>query len=134
MIDDWDEEAHFRRDAVRGSRKLLLALWRAMGVKPVIRPMKVLPPRCPVSAIQTKVAAYYGIKKRAMLSSKRDRRVTDPRHVAMFLAREITGKSLPTIGRCFKRDHTTVLHACRVVPASDRLAADLDALRERLAG
>lgn len=131
-LSDWDEETHFRRDAERGSRRLLISMWRAMGVTPVIRPMHIKRPRCPIGAIQTKVAAYYGIDKSALLSEMRTRRLAQPRQVAMFLARE-TGASFPLIGRCFNRDHTTVLHACRKVLANPRLDADVAALRERLA-
>ena len=60
------------------------------------------------------------------MSSARTPRLLWPRQLAMYLAREVTGESLPAIGRSFGgRDHTTVLHACR--RASQRIAADSDA-------
>lgn len=130
--DDWDEERHFRNDAIRGSRKLLIALNRFMGVKTALRPIKINPPRCPIATIQARVAAYYKIDRKSLVSARRNRGLCRPRQVAMFLARE-TGASFPMIGRCFNRDHTTVLHACRVVPNNDALAADVAVLRERLA-
>ena len=52
-----------------------------------------------------------------------------PRQVAMYLAREIAGLSLPRIGAAFDRDHTTVLHACRKV--EETMAGD-DLLRSRV--
>ena len=67
-----------------------------------------------VKEIQTAACRHFGISPEELLSTGRTARVTWPRQVAMFLARELTGESLPAIGRQFGgRDHTTVLHACR---------------------
>ena len=67
-----------------------------------------------IEHIQKVVAQYYKIRVSDLLSSKRDRRVTLPRHMAMSLSKELTSHSLPTIGDSFGgRDHTTVLHACK---------------------
>ncbi len=70
--------------------------------------------RTTIEEIQRKTAEYYKLDLRELHSPRRVRRVARPRQVAMFLARELTSRSLPDIGRRFGgRDHTTVLHACR---------------------
>ena len=69
-----------------------------------------------IENIQKVVAEYYRIKVADLKSKSRARSVTRPRQVAMALAKELTNKSLPEIGRAFERDHTTVLNACREVP------------------
>ncbi len=81
-----------------------------------------------IAEIQAAVGAHFGLTPGELLSTTRSARIAWPRQVAMYLARELTGESLPAIGRHFGgRDHTTVLHACR--RASTRLAADEDARR-----
>jgi chromosomal replication initiator protein len=70
--------------------------------------------RVTIEEIQKKTAEFYKLELRELHSTRRARRVARPRQVAMFLARELTSRSLPDIGRRFGgRDHTTVLHACR---------------------
>ncbi len=62
------------------------------------------------------VSEYYKIKVSELLSKRRSRSVARPRQVAMALCKELTNHSLPEIGNAFGgRDHTTVLHACRLV-------------------
>lgn len=69
-----------------------------------------------ITDIQRKVAAYYNIKMADMASSRRSRTVARPRQVAMYLAKQLTTRSLPEIGREFGgRDHTTVMHAVKKV-------------------
>jgi chromosomal replication initiator protein len=71
-----------------------------------------------IEDIQRKTAEFYKLELRDFQSPQRSRRVARPRQVAMFLARELTMRSLPEIGKRFGgRDHTTVLHACRRVAA-----------------
>jgi chromosomal replication initiator protein len=80
-----------------------------------------------VEAIQELTAEAFGLTREDLLSSNRTARLAWPRQVAMYLAREHTGETLPAIGRSFGgRNHTTVMHACRRTTA--RLAADPDAL------
>ena len=82
--------------------------------------------RCSASEIQAAVCDHFGLAAADLLSGSRAARVAWPRQLAMYLARELTGQSLPTIGREFGgRDHTTVLYACR--RAARRLEADSDA-------
>jgi chromosomal replication initiator protein len=67
-----------------------------------------------IGEIQAAVGAHFGVSAQELLSSSRSARVAWPRQLAMYLARELTGESLPAIGRHFGgRDHTTVMYACR---------------------
>ncbi|TAN81381.1 MAG: chromosomal replication initiator protein DnaA, partial [Gallionella sp.] len=69
-----------------------------------------------IENIQKTVADYYRIKLIDMLSKKRTRNLTRPRQMAMSLAREITTMSLPEIGGAFGgKDHSTVIHACKMM-------------------
>jgi chromosomal replication initiator protein len=69
-----------------------------------------------IENIQKTVSEYYKIKISDLLSKRRTRSITRPRQVAMLLAKELTSHSLPEIGEAFGgRDHTTVLHACRLM-------------------
>ena len=69
---------------------------------------------CSIAEIQAAACAHFGITTQELLSATRTPRIVWPRQLAMYLARELTGESLPAIGRHFGgRDHTTVLHACR---------------------
>jgi chromosomal replication initiator protein len=84
-----------------------------------------------IAEIQLVVSRHFGLSAEELLSTTRAARVSWPRQVAMYLARELTGESLPAIGRQFGgRDHTTVLHACRravariTLDASAREAVD----------
>jgi len=71
-----------------------------------------------VENIQKTVADYYKIKVADMYSKKRPASIARPRQIAMYLAKEMTQKSLPEIGELFGgRDHTTVLHAVRKINA-----------------
>ena len=73
-----------------------------------------------VENIQKTVADFYKIKVADMYSKKRPANIARPRQIAMYLAKELTQKSLPEIGELFGgRDHTTVLHAVRKM-ASER--------------
>jgi chromosomal replication initiator protein len=79
--------------------------------------------KCTVGEIQHATCAQFGLSSEELLSSARTARIAWPRQVAMYLARELTGESLPAIGRQFGgRDHTTVLHAWRRTSA--RIASD----------
>jgi chromosomal replication initiator protein len=76
-----------------------------------------------ISEIQAATCRHFGISSEELVSSGRSSRIAWPRQLAMYLARELTGASLPAIGREFGgRDHTTVLHACR--RADDRISSD----------
>lgn len=80
-----------------------------------------------VENIQRTVAEYYKIKVADLLSKRRNRSVARPRQIAMALAKELTNHSLPEIGDAFGgRDHTTVLHACRMIAELRQSDADID--------
>ncbi|MEO6338765.1 MAG: chromosomal replication initiator protein DnaA [Caulobacteraceae bacterium] len=93
--------------------------------------------RVTVDDIQKAVAEHFGMKQADLLSERRTRAVARPRQAAMYLAKQLTTRSLPDIGRRFGgRDHTTVLHAVRRIEAlraeDAALAADLEAIARRL--
>ncbi len=71
--------------------------------------------RTTIDEIQKKVAEYFNISVKEMQSSRRARTVARPRQIAMYLAKQLTSRSLPEIGRKFDRDHTTVMHAVRKI-------------------
>jgi chromosomal replication initiator protein len=79
-----------------------------------------------VEAIQDITAEAFGLSREELLSASRAARLAWPRQVAMYLAREHTGETLPAIGARFAgRNHTTVLHACK--RTAQRMAADPEA-------
>ncbi|MFW5833194.1 MAG: chromosomal replication initiator protein DnaA [Pseudomonadota bacterium] len=95
--------------------------------------------RISIEEIQKAVVAHYNLKLADMGSKRRSRVVARPRQVAMYLAKQLTPRSLPEIGRRFgNRDHTTVMHAVKKVEElmrdDDTIARDVEALRRRLQG
>ena len=93
--------------------------------------------RVTIEEIQKKVAEHYSIRLTDMSSARRARAVARPRQVAMYLAKQLTSRSLPEIGRKFgNRDHTTVMHAVsRVSELMERdgaFAEDVELLRRLL--
>ena len=80
-----------------------------------------------VENIQKTVADFYKIKIADMYSKKRPASIARPRQIAMYLAKEMTQKSLPEIGELFGgRDHTTVLHAVRKISAERQINSELN--------
>lgn len=80
-----------------------------------------------VENIQKTVADFYKIKVADMYSKKRPASIARPRQIAMYLAKDMTQKSLPEIGELFGgRDHTTVLHAVRKIAAERQKNAELN--------
>jgi chromosomal replication initiator protein len=93
--------------------------------------------RVTIEEIQKRVAEHYSIRLADMSSPRRARAVARPRQVAMYLAKQLTSRSLPEIGRKFGgRDHTTVMHAVRKIEdlrASDQsFSEDIELLRRML--
>ena len=93
--------------------------------------------RVTIDEIQRRVAEHFNIRLSEMTSELRARAVARPRQIAMYLAKQLTTRSLPEIGRKFGgRDHTTVMHAVRKIEEltlSDRaLAEDVELLRRML--
>ena len=95
--------------------------------------------RITVDDIQKATSEHFGLKQADLISERRNRSIARPRQAAMWLAKQLTTRSLPDIGRRFGgRDHTTVLHAVRRIEAlkseDPALARDLEALVRKLRG
>jgi chromosomal replication initiator protein len=85
-----------------------------LAVRDLIRPRESR--RVRIEDIQKRVACHYSVSRADLLSSRRTAAVVMPRQIAMYLAKSLTLRSLPEIGRRFGgRDHTTVLHAVRKI-------------------
>lgn len=90
-----------------------------------------------IDEIIRKVSDHYNLRMTDILSPRRARTVARPRQVAMFLAKTLTSKSLPEIGRRFGgRDHTTVIHAVKKIEdlksIDNQIAEDVELLRRML--
>jgi chromosomal replication initiator protein len=104
-------------------------------VRDLIRPQE--PRRVKIEDIQRIVARQYNVSRGDLLSSRRTANVVRPRQVAMYLAKTLTLRSLPEIGRRFGgRDHTTVLHAVRKIEGlignDNALSDEIDLLKRQL--
>ncbi len=104
-------------------------------VRDLIRPQE--PKRIKIEDIQRVVARQYNVSRADLLSSRRTANVVRPRQVAMYLAKTLTLRSLPEIGRRFGgRDHTTVLHAVRkiegLVSKDTTLSDEVELLKRQL--
>jgi len=104
-------------------------------VRDLIRPQE--PKRIKIEDIQRVVARQYSVSRSDLLSSRRTANVVRPRQVAMYLAKTLTLRSLPEIGRRFGgRDHTTVLHAVRKIEAlvakDTSLSEEVESLKRQL--
>lgn len=95
------------------------------------------PRRIKIEDILKVVSRHYGVSRADLLSQRRHRSVVWPRQIGMYLAKQMTSRSLPEIGRRFGgRDHTTVLHAIRKIEGAldgnARLKDELEELRKLL--
>ncbi len=95
------------------------------------------PRRIKIEDILRIVSRHYAVSRADILSQRRHRSVVWPRQIGMYLAKQLTSRSLPEIGRRFgDRDHTTVLHAIRKVDkeleGNTKLQAELDELKKQL--
>ena len=95
-------------------------------LKDVISQVKVIT----VDKIQNVVSDFFNISLTEMLSQRRSRPLARPRQVAMYLAKKMTTRSLPEIGRRFaNRDHTTVIHAVKTIT---RLSEQDDEMKKNI--
>ncbi len=99
--------------------------------------LKTVDRKITIEEIQKRVAEHFGLKLSDMASARRARAVARPRQVAMYLAKQLTSRSLPEIGRKFgNRDHTTVMHAVSRInelsQADQSFAEDVELLRRML--
>lgn len=105
------------------------------AVRDLVRPQE--PKRIKIEDIQRMVARHFNVNRSDMLSSRRTANVVRPRQIAMYLAKTLTLRSLPEIGRRFGgRDHTTVLHAVRKIEAladkDQTLAEEIESIKRQL--
>ena len=96
------------------------------------------PRRIKIEDILRIVSRHYGVSRNDLLSPRRQRSVVRPRQIGMYLAKQLTSRSLPEIGRRFgNRDHTTVLHAIRKISdelsGNARLKDEIEELKKQLA-
>ena len=95
-------------------------------VKSIFNQIKVVT----VDKIQNVVSNYFNIALSEMLSQRRSRPLARPRQIAMYLAKKLTTRSLPEIGRrCANRDHTTVIHAVKTI---SRLSEQDDEMKKNI--
>ena len=90
-----------------------------------------------IDTIQTIVCKFFKISKNEMLSPRRSRYLVRPRQTAIYLAKMLTSKSLPEIGRCFSnRDHTTVIHSVKTIEKlrkeDNELNINIDSLKNKI--
>jgi len=90
-----------------------------------------------IDTIQTIVCKFFKISKNEMLSSRRSRYLVRPRQTAIYLAKMLTSKSLPEIGRAFSnRDHTTVIHSVKTIEKlrkeDNELNINIDSLKNKI--
>lgn len=89
-----------------------------------------------IGEIQRAVADHFGLTLADLIGPARDRKTSRPRQVAMWLCREITGKSMAEIGRAFRRDHTTVMHGLHAIDETTdgEIIDAMSRIRHRLTG
>jgi len=131
---------------LEGAVTRLHAMWQYMRTaitmdiaETVIRDLVqgVEPRRIKIEDILRIVSRHYGVSKADLLSPRRQRSIVWPRQIGMYLAKQLTSRSLPEIGRRFNgRDHTTVLHAVRKIEReltdNPRLKNEIEELKKML--
>lgn len=134
-VADYAKQHRYRDDAIRGSNKLLGAMLRALPPPP---PVKRRPPnrvwsqrlaaRKRTMQLMDIAAAHFGLADYDLTGRRGPAPLARKRQITMYLAREIANASYPDLGRCFRRDHTTIIYACRVVEL--RMSWDREFLAE----
>jgi chromosomal replication initiator protein len=130
---------------IEGAVNRLVAQWQFTGHGVTLASAEITlrdlvgarePRRVRIEDIQRVVARHFNVSKSDLLSSRRTRTIVRPRQIAMYLAKVLTPRSLPEIGRRFGgRDHTTVLHAVRKIEElieGDKTLADEIELLKRM--
>lgn len=132
---------------LEGAVTRLYAQWQYMRtpitvdvVEAVVRDLVqgIEPRRIKIEDILKIVSRHFGVSRGDILSQRRHRSVVWPRQIGMYLAKQLTSRSLPEIGRRFgNRDHTTVLHAIRKIEGeiggNTRLKDEIEELKKQLA-
>lgn len=83
--------------------------------------------RITIDEIQRSVSSHFRVPHSELMSNRRSRAIARPRQIAMYLAKKLTPRSLPEIGRKFGRDHSTVIHAVRQIDYLRTRDSDMDA-------
>ena len=131
---------------LEGAINRLYATWQLArlpitpdGAEMIIRDLLagIEPRRVKIEDILKAVSRHFAVSKQDILSQRRHRSVVWPRQIGMYLAKQMTSRSLPEIGRRFgDRDHTTVLHAIRkidkVLEGDTRLRDELEDLKKQI--
>jgi hypothetical protein len=104
----------------------------------LVKFVPILPEKVSFDLILRMVARHYHVSKMDIVSSRRTADIVRPRHVSMYLAKALTARSFPDIGRRFgKRDHTTVLHGFRKIErlmlTDEKLAAEITEIKRMIA-
>jgi chromosomal replication initiation ATPase DnaA len=145
-IADISYQVNHREDAIRGSLRLKEAILRtrlksATRAAKKLRSLPELEKSWPARKLARQrtnqvirtAAEYFGLTIFELLGPRGPCELSRKRQITMYAARYGALASLPVIGYCFKRDHTTVLHACRLVEADADAKAHADAIRELFA-
>ncbi|HET7717894.1 MAG TPA: chromosomal replication initiator protein DnaA, partial [Bauldia sp.] len=131
---------------LEGALNRLVAQWQFTGQTVTLASAEITlrdlvgarePRRVRIEDIQRVVARHFNVSKADLLSSRRTRTIVRPRQIAMYLAKVLTPRSLPEIGRRFGgRDHTTVLHAVRkieeLIEGDKSLADEIELLKRMI--
>jgi chromosomal replication initiator protein len=131
---------------LEGALNRLVAQWQFTNAAVTINSAEITlrdlvgarePRRVRIEDIQRVVARHYNVSKADLLSARRTRTIVRPRQIAMYLAKVLTPRSLPEIGRRFGgRDHTTVLHAVRkieeMISGDKTLAEEIELLKRMI--
>ncbi len=128
-----------------GAFNRIVSFSRIYGKTPSISEVKVIlkdllnltENKVDIDNIQTIVCKYFKISKNEMLSPRRSRYLVRPRQTAIYLAKMLTSKSLPEIGRSFaNRDHTTVIHSVKTIEKlrkdDNELNLSIDSLKNKI--
>lgn len=124
---------------LEGAITRLRAAWQLTGQSITLQTAEAIvkdlmsgaePKRIRIDDILKTVSHHFGVNRNDLLSKRRTRSIVRPRQIGMFLSKQLTSRSLPEIGRRFGgRDHTTVIHAVRVV---QKLITDDPGMREEV--
>ena len=131
---------------LEGAVNRLFATWQLVRTPISLETVEIIirdlvqgiePRRIKIEDILRIVSRHYAVSKSDILSQRRHRSVVWPRQIGMYLAKQLTSRSLPEIGRRFgDRDHTTVLHAIRKIDreleGNTRLRDELEELKKQL--
>ena len=128
-----------------GAFNRIVSFSRIYGKTPLMSEVKVIlkdllnltENKVDIDNIQTIVCKYFKISKNEMLSPRRSRYLVRPRQTAIYLAKMLTSKSLPEIGRSFaNRDHTTVIHSVKTIEKlrkdDNELNLSIDSLKNKI--